>query len=58
MDKRPVRRGGAHMRNCCYMWVMTWIHERAGNGTKNQVLYDTINKYVNSGLKIRKTVVD
>jgi hypothetical protein len=40
MDKPPVRSGGAHMRNCCSMWVMTWIHERAGNGTKNLVLYD------------------
>jgi hypothetical protein len=23
------------------MWVMTWTPERAGNGTKNQVLYDS-----------------
>jgi hypothetical protein len=35
------RRRGVHTRNC-WMWVMTWIPERAGNGTKNQVLYDTI----------------
>jgi hypothetical protein len=37
------RRRGVHTRNC-WMWVMTWIPERAGNGTKNQVLYDLHDK--------------